>query len=129
MFKYNELSDLLNGELVTPIQKDGDKIICLDKNLNKVYYTFDDFDFDKTEDERIFIVDDGSSDDSSDSSGDNSIDNSTDSSDDIIIPKENNDREHWITDNGEKSQILSSAGYSPNSSINNVNIIQFSISN
>lgn len=126
MFKYNELSDLLNGELVTPIQKDGDKIICLDKNLNKVYYTFDDFDFDKTEDERIFIVDDGSSDDNS---IDNSTDSSDDSSDDIIIPKENSDREHWITDNGEKSQILSSAGYSPNSSINNVNIIQFSISN
>lgn len=59
MFKYNELSDLLTGELVTPLRMDeNDNIICLNKNNEEVVYTFDDFDFDKTPEERIFIVDD-----------------------------------------------------------------------
>lgn len=59
MFKYNELSDLLTGELVTPLRMDeNDNIICLNKNSEEVIYTFDDFDFDKTPEERIFIVDD-----------------------------------------------------------------------
>lgn len=59
MFKYNELSDLLTGELVTPLRMDeNDNIICLNKNNEEVIYTFDDFDFDKTPEERIFIVDD-----------------------------------------------------------------------
>lgn len=61
MFKYNELSDLLTGELVTPLRMDeNDNIICLNKNSEEVIYTFDDFDFDKTPEERIFIVDDTS---------------------------------------------------------------------
>lgn len=59
MFKYNELSDLLTGELVTPLRMDeNDNIICLNKNNEEVIYTFDDFDFDKTPEERVFIVDD-----------------------------------------------------------------------
>lgn len=59
MFKYNELSDLLTGELVTPLRMDeNDNIVCLNKNNEEVVYTFDDFDFDKTPEERIFIVDD-----------------------------------------------------------------------
>jgi len=62
MFKYNELSDLLTGELVTPLRMDeDDNIICLNKNSEEVIYTFDDFDFDKTPEERIFIVDDDTS--------------------------------------------------------------------
>jgi hypothetical protein len=62
MFKYNELSDLLTGELVTPLRMDeNDNIICLNKNNEEIVYTFDDFDFDKTPEERIFIVDDDTS--------------------------------------------------------------------
>lgn len=115
MFKYNELSDLKTGELVTPIQRDGNKIICLNQNLEKVIYTFDDFDFDKTEDERNFIVDDGSSDDSNDV--------------EEILPKEENPKkEHWITDNGDKYQILYASGYKPNKALRSVNIIQSIIS-
>lgn len=65
MFKYNELSDLLTGELVTPLRMDeNDNIICLNKNSEEVIYTFDDFDFDKTPEERIFIVDDTSNEES-----------------------------------------------------------------
>ena len=65
MFKYNELSDLLTGELVTPLRMDeNDNIICLNKNNEEVIYTFDDFDFDKTPEERIFIVDDTSNEES-----------------------------------------------------------------
>lgn len=124
MFKYNELSDLITGELVTPIQKEGDKIACIDKNSDLVYYSFEDFDFDKTIDERNFIVDDGSSDDFSSSSDDGS-------SDDIqeIIEEETDEtREHWITDNGKKEEILNASGYSPIHSIRDVNIIQFTLS-
>jgi len=58
MFKYNELSDLLTGELVKPIKFKNDKIICLNENLEIVEYNFEDFDFDKTPEERMFIVDD-----------------------------------------------------------------------
>ena len=62
MFKYNELSDLKSGELVTPIKTDEEYIICLDSEGNEKKYLFDDFDFDKTIEERqieeIFIVDD-----------------------------------------------------------------------
>jgi len=56
MFAYNELSDLLNGELVTPIKKDGENIICLNSKGEEVIYSFEDFDFDKTVEERSFIV-------------------------------------------------------------------------
>lgn len=56
MFAYNELSDLLNGELVTPIKKDGENIICLNSKGEEVIYSFEDFDFDKTIEERSFIV-------------------------------------------------------------------------
>lgn len=76
MFKYNELSDLLNGDLVVPIKKEEDKIICL-KDNKEVIYSFDDFDFDKTIEERNFIVVDDSSDEDeiiSDDSNDNSED-------------------------------------------------------
>ena len=60
MFKYNELSDLKNGKLVTPIRcTDDDTIICIDEFGMEVELDFNDFDFDKTIDERLFIVDDG----------------------------------------------------------------------
>ena len=39
---------------------ENDNIICLNKNNEEIVYTFDDFDFDKTPEERIFIVDDTS---------------------------------------------------------------------
>ena len=54
MFKYNELSDLLNGSLVTPLSKTDDGLIrCIDSEGNECFYEFDDFDFDKTPEDRI----------------------------------------------------------------------------
>ena len=54
MFKYNELSDLLNGSLVTPLSKTDDGLIrCIDNEGNECFYEFDDFDFDKLPSERI----------------------------------------------------------------------------
>lgn len=54
MFKYNELSDLLNGSLVTPLSKTDDGLIrCIDNEGNECFYEFDDFDFDKTPEDRI----------------------------------------------------------------------------
>lgn len=53
MFKYNELSDLLDGTLVKPLSKMEDgSICCIDSNGNECFYEFDDFDFDKTVEER-----------------------------------------------------------------------------
>lgn len=53
MFKYNELSDLLDGTLVTPLSKeDNGSIRCLDSEGNECFYEFDDFDFDKLPEER-----------------------------------------------------------------------------
>lgn len=56
MFAYNELSDLVNGDLVTPLKKVGDDIICLTKDGKEAVFSFEDFDFDKTVEERNFIV-------------------------------------------------------------------------
>ena len=54
MFKYNELSDLLNGSLVTPLSKTDDGLIrCIDNEGNECFYEFEDFDFDKTPEDRI----------------------------------------------------------------------------
>lgn len=55
MFAYNKLSDLTNGELVTPISTNGDTVLCLDSNGNNVSYSFDDFDFSKQENDRTII--------------------------------------------------------------------------
>lgn len=54
MFKYNELSDLLNGSLVTPLSKTDDGLIrCIDSEGNECFYEFDDFDFDKLPEDRV----------------------------------------------------------------------------
>lgn len=54
MFKYNELSDLLNGSLVTPLSKTDDGLIrCIDNEGNECFYEFEDFDFDKLSEDRI----------------------------------------------------------------------------
>lgn len=58
MFKYNAKSDLKDGRLVTPISiTDNDTILCLDENGNELELEFDDFDFNKTEEERYIIID------------------------------------------------------------------------
>lgn len=58
MFKYNELSDLIDGSLVTPLSKaDDGSIRCLDKDGNECFHTFDEFDFDKLPSERALNSD------------------------------------------------------------------------
>lgn len=53
MFKYNELTDLINGSLVTPLSKmDDGTICCLDDKGNECFYSFKDFDFRKKPEER-----------------------------------------------------------------------------
>lgn len=54
MFKYNELSDLVDGSLVTPLSKaDNGSIRCLDSSGKECFHTFDEFDFDKLPSERV----------------------------------------------------------------------------
>ena len=56
MFGYNILSDLIDGTLVKPIKLVDDKVLCIKEDGSEEYYSFSDFDFDKTEEERSFIV-------------------------------------------------------------------------
>ena len=114
MFAYNELSDLINGELVTPLRKNGENIICINSNGEEVVYSFDDFDFDKTLEERSFIVED-SNDDSSDEISNN------DSSEENISPEKTEQKEysfdskddpHWL-DVGDAELIAQQFGYKP----------------
>lgn len=48
MFRYNALSDLKTGELVTPIRNENGVIVCLNENDEEVKYVMADFDFAKT---------------------------------------------------------------------------------
>ena len=114
MFAYNELSDLINGELVTPLRKDGENIICINSNGEEVVYSFDDFDFDKTLEERSFIVEDSNDDSSDEISND-------DSSEENILPEETEQKEysfdskddpHWL-DVGDAELIAQQFGYKP----------------
>ena len=114
MFAYNELSDLINGELVTPLRKDGENIICLNSNGEEIVYSFDDFDFDKTLEERSFIVEDSNDDSSEEISNDNS-------SEENILPEKTEQKEysfdskddpHWL-DVGDAELIAQQFGYKP----------------
>ena len=99
MFKYNEFSDLLTGELVTPIKKTPEGVLCIDKDGNQVIYSISNFDFNKSPDERIFIVDDSSDDSSNDTQVTDSSDVSDDSSEDSSIDNQSDaNKSHWVTD-------------------------------
>lgn len=102
MFAYNELSDLLSGELVVPLKKEGENIICLNKNHQEVIYTFDDFDFDKTIEERSFIIEDDSSDSSDDEPEEYNFDTN---------------KEKWLP-KSEAIEVALSFGYKPKKNIN-----------
>ena len=60
MFAYNKLSDLLTGELVVPLKKTQNGILCLNKDLSEVFHDYDEFDFEKSECERYIEVEDSS---------------------------------------------------------------------
>jgi len=146
MFKYNELSDLLTGELVTPLRMDkDDNIICLNKNNEEVVYTFDDFDFDKTPEERIFIVDDTSNEELEENqttTEPSESENNNEETNPEQIPEDpQNDEEEitepiqeepkpeepiqkksgWIEDENKKAELLSIFGYNI-SSLKKINI-------
>ena len=103
MFAYNELSDLINGELVTPLRKDGENIICLNSNGEEVIYSFDDFDFDKTLEERSFIVED---------SNDDSSEENTPSKESKEYSFDSKNDPHWL-DIGDAELIAQQFGYEP----------------
>ena len=122
MFAYNELSDLLTGELVIPIKKMGENIVCLNLNKEEVIYNFNDFDFDKTIEERSFIIEDDSSDNTSSEDISFSSDESNSSKDTSSDDKPNeynfdtNNDPHWL--NKEEAKIVAEQmGYSYNSNI------------
>lgn len=103
MFAYNELSDLINGELVTPLRKDGENIICLNSNGEEIVYSFDDFDFDKTLEERSFIVEDSND----DSSEENTL---VEQKKEYSFDSKNDP--HWL-DIGDAELIAQQFGYEP----------------
>ena len=55
MFKYGELSDLIDGSLVIPLYKteDGQVRVRVPGSTTEYCVDFDDFDFDKTPEERV----------------------------------------------------------------------------
>lgn len=55
MFKYGELSDLIDGTLVIPLYKieDGQVRVRVPDSTTEYCVDFDDFDFDKTPEERV----------------------------------------------------------------------------
>jgi hypothetical protein len=155
MFAYNELSDLINSnELVTPIKKMGDDILCLNSKGEEKIYTFEDFDFDKTIEERSFIVEEDSSSDSSDeeiknSSDDSSeeniqLDNSSDNSSEdssssesepIPEPKPEQPKEysfdtindpHWLKKD-EAQMIAEKFGYRPTRNIKGIKEFEITV--
>lgn len=145
MFKYNELSDLLTGELVTPLRMDeNDNIICLNKNNEEIVYTFDDFDFDKTPEERVFIVDDATNEEPKEnqtttepsepennneetagpeiSESENNNEETTEPVQEEPKPEESAQKKSgWIEDENEKAELLFSLGYNI-SSLKKINI-------
>jgi hypothetical protein len=141
MFKYNELSDLLTGELVTPLRMDeDDNIICLNKSNEEVVYTFDDFDFDKTPEERIFIVDDTTNEETEENQTTTEPsepeDNNEETNSEQIPEEHQNDEEEitesvqkkssWIEDENKKAELLSIFGYNI-SSLKKINIYRDNI--
>lgn len=56
MFKYNELSDLKDGRLVTPIRMDNGKVLCIMEDGTEEFFDFSDFDFDKKIEDRKFLI-------------------------------------------------------------------------
>lgn len=128
MFAYNEFSDLLNSnELVTPIKKVGENILCLNSKGEEVVYSFDDFDFDKTIEERSFIV---ISDDTPEQEEPINQPNEHPTEEPVNQPKEysfdtNNDP-YWLK-NDEAKIIASNFGYI--TSRNTKGIKEFEITN
>ena len=127
MFGYNILSDLIDGTLVKPIKLVDDKVLCIKEDGSEEYYSFSDFDFDKTEEERSFIV----------------IDTPVEPVEPVepvdpvepveptepTEPTEPVEQEYeWIENNSDKQNILYKTKFSYKD-INKVNIIKSVISN
>ena len=122
MFAYNELSDLITGELVTPIKKNGDKIICLNSNHEEVEYSFEDFDFDKTVEERVFATEENIEDyiEIDDTSSDEESQTIIETPEEKKEPKEysfdSNTDSHWL-DKDDSELIAHQFGYKATNNI------------
>ena len=91
MFKYNELSDLKNGELVIPIKREGTKVLCINQKGEEAYYSFKDFDVDKR------IGDRNKEDDSSEET--------------VIIDDSSEEEENTSYESVQKETIYKNANY------------------
>ena len=91
MFKYNELSDLKNGELVIPIKREGTKVLCINQKGEEAYYSFKDFDVDKR------IEDRNKEDDSSEET--------------VIIDDSSEEEENTSYESVQKETIYKNANY------------------
>jgi len=91
VFKYNELSDLKNGELVIPIKREGTKVLCINQKGEEAYYSFKDFDVDKR------IEDRNKEDDSSEET--------------VIIDDSSEEEENTSYESVQKETIYKNANY------------------
>lgn len=125
MFKYNELSDLKDGSLVTPIKKIENSVLCINEDGAEIIYSFTDFDFNKKFEDRNPIIIDDNSDDSEDEEEPIYIEDSNDSEEEDSTASSSDIRnDEWILSDFEKAKILHKFGYRPKRTIREVNIIK-----
>jgi hypothetical protein len=122
MFKYNELSDLIDGRLVIPLHKteDGQVHVRASDSYVEFDVDFDDFDFDKLPEERgqttppdpVDPVDPPEPEPEPEKD-DADYDGTDIPNDDIVIPEEpeEEERERWLTKD-EAEKLAKSAGLS-----------------
>lgn len=127
MFGYNILSDLKNGQLVTPIRMENGIIVCLTQNGEEIECSFEDFDFEKTEEERLIEVD------SNEIEKEPIVEKLVEEIKLIEKKKEANKEpveklEEFITDEDEKIKILELFNFKYNKyKINKINILKSSV--
>lgn len=119
MFGYNILSDLKNGQLVTPIRMENGIIVCLTQNGEEVECSFEDFDFERTEEERLIEVD----------NSDNEIVVKEEIIDNKIMEESKVEKlEEFVTEEEEKIRILKLFNLKYNKhKLNKINILKSSV--
>ena len=127
MFGYNILSDLKNGELVTPIRMENGVIVCLTQNGEEIECSFEDFDFEKTEEERLIEID------SNEIEKEPIVEKLKEEIESIEKKEEANEEqveklEKFVIDEEEKIKILEFFNFKyDNNKLNKINILKSSI--
>lgn len=119
MFGYNILSDLKNGQLVTPIRMENGIIVCLTQNGEEIECSFEDFDFERTEEERLIEVD---------NSENEKVEVGEKPVEEKVEKEPAKKLEEFVTDEDEKNRILKLFNFKyDNNKLNKINILKSNI--